>query len=292
MQPGPGDHAPRLVLVYESGCVGAKPSRLPLSIGDGELAESSDTVVPVPEIFNYWLQAGRIDVRFLGAAQVDRHANLNSTVVGDYERPSVRLPGAGGAPEIASAAGEVYVMIRHSPRTRSTGRLPHLGRLRRRPRRPDGTCGSPPTWPAATRPTTSSWPSSAASRRPGRSLADPELRRPARRRRGEVDAGRAEARISGCRPSRRPRDRGEIPRPPAQPSAPGRSPRPPPSRCPAGHRSPPGPLRGGRRPAGDRYRRGIPDRAHLRIDPLTSDAVTCNLARWPIREGPLPLASG
>ncbi len=110
-------HAPNLVLVYESGCIGAKPTRLPLSIGDGELASTADTVVSVPEIFNYWLQAGRIDVGFLGAAQIDRHANLNSTVIGDYAHPTVRLPGAGGAPEIASAAREVYVMIRHSRRS-------------------------------------------------------------------------------------------------------------------------------------------------------------------------------
>ena len=95
-------HAPHLVLIYESGTIGAKPTRLPLSIGDGELAETADAVVSVPEIFNYWLQAGRIDVGFLGAAQIDRFANLNSTVVGDYEHPSVRLPGAGGAPEIAA----------------------------------------------------------------------------------------------------------------------------------------------------------------------------------------------
>lgn len=110
-------HAPHLVLIYESGCIGAKPTRLPLSIGDGELADTSDTVVPVPEIFNYWLQAGRIDIGFLGAAQIDRRGNLNSTVIGDYDHPAVRLPGAGGAPEIASAAREVYVMIRQSPRT-------------------------------------------------------------------------------------------------------------------------------------------------------------------------------
>ena len=110
-------HAPHLVLIYESGCIGAKPTRLPLSIGDGELAETSETVVAVPEIFNYWLQAGRIDIGFLGAAQIDRRGNLNSTVIGDYDHPAVRLPGAGGAPEIASAAREVYVMIRQSPRS-------------------------------------------------------------------------------------------------------------------------------------------------------------------------------
>jgi glutaconate CoA-transferase subunit B len=110
-------HAPRTVLVYESGTIGSKPRTLPLSIGDGELAETADAVVPVPEIFAYWLQGGRIDVGFLGAAQIDRFGNLNSTVIGDYERPKVRLPGAGGAPEIAAMAGEVIVIIRQSPRT-------------------------------------------------------------------------------------------------------------------------------------------------------------------------------
>jgi glutaconate CoA-transferase subunit B len=110
-------HAPGLVLVYESGCIGAKPTRLPLSIGDGELAETADAVVPVAEIFNYWLQPGRIDVGFLGAAQIDRWANLNSTVIGDYDQPDVRLPGAGGAPEIASACKEVFIMIRQSRRS-------------------------------------------------------------------------------------------------------------------------------------------------------------------------------
>ncbi len=109
--------APGLVLVYESGTIGAKPTRLPLSIGDGELAETADAVVSVPEIFAYWLQAGRIDVGFLGAAQIDRYANLNSTVIGSYNDPDVRLPGAGGAPEIATSAREVFVMLRQSPRT-------------------------------------------------------------------------------------------------------------------------------------------------------------------------------
>jgi glutaconate CoA-transferase subunit B len=110
-------HAPRTVLVYESGTIGSKPATLPLSIGDGELAETADAVVPVPEIFAYWLQGGRIDVGFLGAAQIDGFANLNSTVIGDYERPKVRLPGGGGAPEIAAMAGEVIVIIRQSTRT-------------------------------------------------------------------------------------------------------------------------------------------------------------------------------
>jgi len=110
-------HAPGCVLVYESGCIGAKPTRLPLSIGDGELADSADSVVSVPEIFAYWLQAGRISVGFLGAAQIDRYANINSTVIGDYQQPRTRLPGAGGAPEIAASAGEVIVIVRQSTRT-------------------------------------------------------------------------------------------------------------------------------------------------------------------------------
>jgi glutaconate CoA-transferase subunit B len=110
-------HAPELVLVYESGAIGAKPSRLPLSIGDGELAETADAVVSVPEVFNYWLQPGRIDVGFLGAAQLDRFGNLNTTVIGgDYRNPKVRLPGAGGAPEIAASCREVFLMLRQSKR--------------------------------------------------------------------------------------------------------------------------------------------------------------------------------
>ena len=109
-------HAPGLVLVYESGTIGAKPTRLPLSIGDGELAETADAVVSVPEVFAYWLQAGRIDVGFLGAAQIDRFGNLNSTVIGDYDRPRVRLPGAGGAPEIAASCRETLVVMRQTPR--------------------------------------------------------------------------------------------------------------------------------------------------------------------------------
>jgi len=106
-------HAPEVVLIYESGPIGAKPTALPLSIGDGELAETADTVVSTPEIFRYWLQGGRIDVGFLGAAQIDRFANINTTVIGDYARPKVRLPGAGGAPEIAAMAKEVLIILKH-----------------------------------------------------------------------------------------------------------------------------------------------------------------------------------
>ena len=110
-------HNPELVLIYESGTIGAKPFHIPLSIGDGELAETADAVVSVPEMFNYWIGPGRVEVAFLGAAQVDRFANLNSTVIGDYDHPRTRLPGAGGAPEIASSCGEVIVVAPHSTRT-------------------------------------------------------------------------------------------------------------------------------------------------------------------------------
>jgi glutaconate CoA-transferase, subunit B len=110
-------HNPSLVLIYESGAIGAKPFHIPLSIGDGELSETADVVVAVPEMFNYWIGAGRVDVAFLGAAQVDRYANLNSTVIGDYDAPRTRLPGAGGAPEIAGSCGEVVVIAPHSRRT-------------------------------------------------------------------------------------------------------------------------------------------------------------------------------
>ena len=109
-------HAPNCVLVYESGTIGAKPEVLPHSIGDGVLAEHADSVVPVPEIFAYWLQTGRIDIGFLGAAQIDRFANINTTVIGPYEDPKVRLPGAGGAPEIAASAKEVMVVMPQTSR--------------------------------------------------------------------------------------------------------------------------------------------------------------------------------
>jgi len=109
-------HAPDIVLIYESGPIGAKPPVLPLSIGDGDLAETADTVVSTPEIFRYWLQGGRVDVGFLGAAQIDRFANINTTVIGDYKKPSTRLPGAGGAPEIASCAYEVVLILKQSAR--------------------------------------------------------------------------------------------------------------------------------------------------------------------------------
>jgi glutaconate CoA-transferase, subunit B len=110
-------HAPRLKLVYESGTLETKPNVLPLSIGDGELCETALTTVSVPEMFQYWLQGGRISVGFLGGAQVDRFGNLNSTVIGDYRTPKVRLPGSGGATEIATSCGRIYIVMRQTART-------------------------------------------------------------------------------------------------------------------------------------------------------------------------------
>jgi glutaconate CoA-transferase subunit B len=106
-------HAPRLTLVYESGTIETKPQVLPLSIGDGELCETALTTVSVPEMFQYWLQGGRITVGFLGGAQVDRYGNLNSTVIGEYATPRVRLPGSGGATEISTSCQRVYIVMRH-----------------------------------------------------------------------------------------------------------------------------------------------------------------------------------
>lgn len=110
-------HAPDLVLIYESGTIGTRPEVLPLSIGDGELAVTADCVVPLPEIFTHYLQAGRIDLGFLGAAQIDRFGNLNTTVIGPYDHPKVRLPGAGGAPEIARHARETLIVMKLGLRT-------------------------------------------------------------------------------------------------------------------------------------------------------------------------------
>jgi glutaconate CoA-transferase, subunit B len=110
-------HAPGIVLIYESGTIGTRPDVLPLSIGDGELAETASCVVPLPEIFSYYLQAGRVDVGFLGAAQIDRYGNLNSTVIGDYDAPATRLPGAGGATEIAAHARSTFVMLKATRRS-------------------------------------------------------------------------------------------------------------------------------------------------------------------------------
>src|SRR5690349_11439657 len=110
-------HAPGITLIYESGTLGTRPMSLPLSIGDGELCETALTTVSVPEIFRYWLQGGRISVGFLGGAQVDRFGNLNSTTIGDYHHPQVRLPGSGGATEIATECGRFYIVMRHRSRS-------------------------------------------------------------------------------------------------------------------------------------------------------------------------------
>src|SRR5438105_2430623 len=110
-------HAPDMVLVYESGAIGPKPTVPPLSIADDELADTADFIVSVPEIFSYWLQGGRIDMGFLGAAQIDRFANLNSTVIGRYDSPKVRMPGAGGAPQISAGAREIVVVLRQTTRS-------------------------------------------------------------------------------------------------------------------------------------------------------------------------------
>lgn len=110
-------HATELAMIYESGTLDTSPSVLPLSIGDPELSKTAKAVVPVPEMFNYWLQGGWIRTGFLGAAQIDRYGNLNTTVIGDYEAPKVRLPGAGGAPEIAAFCSRTLIMLRQSPRT-------------------------------------------------------------------------------------------------------------------------------------------------------------------------------
>ena len=109
-------HAPDITLIYESGTIGTKPDVLPLSIGDGELCETAVATVAVPEMFRYWLQGGRITVGFLGAAQLDRFGNINTTVIGDYDKPKVRLPGGGGAPEIATSCGEIFIVMKQSAR--------------------------------------------------------------------------------------------------------------------------------------------------------------------------------
>jgi glutaconate CoA-transferase subunit B len=109
-------HAPDITLIYESGTIRTRPTRLPLSIGDGELCETALTTCSVPEMFRYWLQGGRIKLGFLGAAQIDRFANLNTTVIGEYDAPQTRLPGGGGAPEIAAHCQETVVIMKQSKR--------------------------------------------------------------------------------------------------------------------------------------------------------------------------------
>jgi glutaconate CoA-transferase, subunit B len=110
-------HAPELVLIYESGAVGAVPERVPVSIGDPALVTGSLAVCSMLEVFSHYLQGGRIDVGFLQGAQIDRHGNLNTTVIGPYERPAVRLPGSGGACEIAILAKRVVVVARQTRRS-------------------------------------------------------------------------------------------------------------------------------------------------------------------------------
>jgi glutaconate CoA-transferase subunit B len=109
-------HAPDITLIYESGTLATKPNVLPLSIGDGELCETALTTVSVPEMFRYWLQGGRISIGFLGAAQLDRFGNINTTVIGDYHKPKVRLPGGGGAPEIATSCRQVFITMKQATR--------------------------------------------------------------------------------------------------------------------------------------------------------------------------------
>lgn len=110
-------HAPDLQLVYESGVFGAAPQRVPLSIGDPALVAGAASVCSLTEIFLLYLQRGLVDVGFLGAAQIDRHGNINTTVIGDYDRPKVRLPGSGGACDIALMARQVFVVVRQTPKT-------------------------------------------------------------------------------------------------------------------------------------------------------------------------------
>jgi glutaconate CoA-transferase subunit B len=121
-------HAPGITLIYESGTIRTRPAVLPLSIGDSELCETALATVSVPEMFRYWLQGGRITTGFLSGAQVDRFGNLNSTVIGDYHRPTVRLPGSGGATEIATSCGQIFIIMRQTLRS-FVGKLDFLTSL-------------------------------------------------------------------------------------------------------------------------------------------------------------------
>jgi glutaconate CoA-transferase subunit B len=109
-------HAPDITLIYESGTIGTAPDVLPLSIGDGELCDTALCTVSVPEMFRYWLQGGRITIGFLGAAQLDKFGNINTTVIGDYDGPKTRLPGGGGAPEIAGSCQQIFITLAQSKR--------------------------------------------------------------------------------------------------------------------------------------------------------------------------------
>lgn len=109
-------HAPNLTLIYEAGIVGAQPARLPLSIGDPCLVSGAAAICSMYEIFAFYLQRGKVDVGFLGGAQIDRYGNINATVIGDYHAPKVRLPGSGGSAEIAAWAGRTYLVTPHESR--------------------------------------------------------------------------------------------------------------------------------------------------------------------------------
>lgn len=109
-------HAPNLVMIYEAGVIGAKPSRLPLSIGDPTLVSGALAVCSMYDIFALYLQRGNVDVGFLGGAQIDRFGNINATVIGDYHQPRVRLPGSGGSMEMAAWANRCYVLTPHQKR--------------------------------------------------------------------------------------------------------------------------------------------------------------------------------
>jgi glutaconate CoA-transferase subunit B len=109
-------HAPNLLMIYEAGVVGARPARLPLSIGDPTLVSGSSLVCSMYDIFTLYLQRGNVDVGFLGGAQIDRFGNINATVIGDYDHPKVRLPGSGGSMEMAAWANRCYIMTPHQKR--------------------------------------------------------------------------------------------------------------------------------------------------------------------------------
>jgi glutaconate CoA-transferase subunit B len=109
-------HAPRLVMIYEAGVIGAQPARLPLSIGDPTLVSGALSVCSMYDIFAFYLQRGNIDVGFLGGAQIDRFGNINATVIGGYDHPKVRLPGSGGSMEISAWANRCYILTPHQKR--------------------------------------------------------------------------------------------------------------------------------------------------------------------------------
>lgn len=109
-------HAPNLLMIYEAGVIGAQPARLPLSIGDPTLVSGALSVCSMYDIFAFYLQRGNVDVGFMGGAQIDRFGNINATVIGDYTRPRVRLPGSGGSMEIAAWANRCYLLTPHTKR--------------------------------------------------------------------------------------------------------------------------------------------------------------------------------